>query len=124
MPRQTTMNDLVGRINLYIKRAERDDKVQIFPFEQVNIYQFIGGNTDEYGRRPEVGFYEGRFVDVLARTFLHPDFGGWYCDPKDTGNPNNGYIKLKDEPVITQVEPIENLVEYLQHAQNMENQVL
>ena len=121
---QVDMNELVRRIRQYMGRADNDRNVRAYPLEQEGIYEIIRGSTSEYGGRQSLGFFEGRFVDVVATALLHPNFCGWYCSAKDAWNINHGYVRVPDQPVPVQVAKVNGLPGYVNQSTQLENQKL
>lgn len=86
--------ELIDRVKLYLKRAERDSLVEDHSLREVGYWRIISG---QYGHRggnyplPEI--IQGTFVDAVAHAVQQTRFYGDWIDSNDPGNPNNGKIE-------------------------------
>jgi hypothetical protein len=111
--------NVAKRVEGYLKRAKNDTYAKNYPLEKEGLYELIGGTTGEYGDRKKIGYCQGRFVDVVAKLVVHPDYGGWYVGIDGcTTHRDHGYI-LEFKPKITHVPKIQELVEYLNQKQKL-----
>jgi len=64
---------------------------ELYPLEKKGVFRVMGGTREEISRR-EIGFYQGRFIDVVAYATQLREF---YCHygSKALGSQNHGYIE-------------------------------
>ena len=119
---KTTDKEQMRRVQEYLGRVKRgDDHAPRYPLERVAVYKFVGGSP-ESGDRATLGYYRGRFVDVVATIVMRPEMGGWWLDPSAAGNPNAGYIVADAPPIPARVSRLGDLVGYLAETGNLERQ--
>ncbi len=112
--------DVVKGILAYQKRAEHDDRVDVIPLEHEGVYEAYSGDKDEYGSRNHLGFFRGRFVDVLAHVIQQPGFGGWYTG-KNPDNSSSGYVNLHN-PEIMDIAPVDFRLESAQRMMTLQEE--
>ena len=97
-----TRMEHLHRIEEYLERAG-DEKKLNYALDHVATYKMYSGYP-ESGDREFVGYFRGRFIDVVAKIVTMGEMGGWYLDSSNAaGNPNGGCIIAEDPPVVQEI---------------------
>jgi len=116
------MAKLVETVRLYMERARQDgEDAKYYPPEQKGIYEIVSGSP-ESGGRDSLGYYEGRFIDVVAKAVQMDGFAGWWCSHEQADNPNNGYVRLIKTPVVKKVPEVKGLAEAIKTIEGLEKE--
>ena len=90
------------------------------PLEKVSVYEIIAGVPESnYAERESLGFFKGKYIDVIAKAVKMPEFIGDWCGP-DFSNQNNGYVKENMPTKINEAKPTKGLMEYLKASNLLE----
>ena len=105
----------IEKIRAYLKRAQKEG--ELYPLEKKGVFRVMGGTREEI-YRIEIGFYQGRFIDVVAYATQSREF---YCHygSRALSSQNHGYIeevKVKKIKVLSK-----NLATILNQSNNTLN---
>lgn len=86
--------ELIRKINLYLKRAKEDTLVENHPLNRKGYWRIMGGGRSNYGRRePMKNVVRGKFIDVVAYAVQQPEFYADWCTSDDPSNCNHGTVE-------------------------------
>ncbi len=103
--------DLACKVKLYLKRLEKDRRLESYPPNKKGTWFLVGGRDDSTARmdmKPDL--VKGRFIDAIACAVQQKNFYDVYG--VEEGNPNyenHGYIELWN-PSATQLKTDKGLV--------------
>ncbi len=87
-------NELVRKVQLYLKRIKKDKNFPSYSLEEEGTYRIVGGALGDYGsREPMKDVFEGRFIDAVLYAIKQDDFYAEWCNHGDPSNCNHGYVE-------------------------------
>lgn len=110
---------LKKRVEGYIERAKKEDGLQLYPLEEVEVFRVVGG-TDSSGSCSGLGLggrygikhdlVRGRFIDAIVYAVQQSDFYGWYCSSDNMDNPHHGFVVKADIQKLKKVKGLDELI--------------